>query len=80
MHSHQRRLNEIQSVVYSRFDPVDFPKNDIEVLLTYMKQDKKNEMEGLNFTLLDCLGGAIINQRLDKSMVQEGLQYYASLL
>lgn len=73
-------LNEIQSVIHSRFDPIDFPRNDIELLLTYMKQDKKNEKEGLNFTLLDCVGGAIINQRLDKALVGEGLQYYASLV
>lgn len=73
-------LEEIKGVIFSRFNPILFPLKDVEQLLGYMKQDKKNDKNGLNFTLLDCVGGAIINQSLDKSLVGEGLIYYSSLV
>jgi len=73
-------LEEITGVIFQRFDPILFPTKDVEYLLSYMKQDKKNDKSGLNFTLLDCVGGAIINQRLDTSLVGEGLTYYATLV
>jgi 3-dehydroquinate synthase len=69
-------LEEIKAVICQRFDPVLFQMHDIDHLLGLMKHDKKNDKPGLNFTLLDCVGGAIINQRLDKSLIREGLTYY----
>jgi 3-dehydroquinate synthase len=72
-------LEEIKGVICQRFSPVVFPLQDVELLLDYMKHDKKNDKSGLNFTLLDCVGGAIINQRLDASLVSDGFAYYAAL-
>jgi len=73
-------LEEIKGVISKRFDPILFPAQDVENLINFMKQDKKNDKTGLNFTLLDCVGGAIINQRLSESLVEEGLRYYSEMV
>lgn len=48
-------------------------------LIELMKNDKKNESSGINFTLLTKIGNASFNKEVDVELILESLNYYNSL-
>jgi len=48
-------------------------------LIELMKNDKKNEGSGINFTLLSKIGKANYNKEVDVELILESLNYYNSL-
>lgn len=48
-------------------------------LLRLMKNDKKNNNGKINFTMLDSLGQAVIDQHCAEKQVEDSLLYYAGL-
>jgi len=61
---------------YSYYDCQIFSKEDICQLIL---QDKKNENQQVNFTLLNSLGQCEINQQIPLEWVDESLAYYQTL-
>ena len=49
-------------------------------ILTLIKQDKKNEQDTTQFTLLQGIGNYSINNAVEEGLIVESLNYYNSLL
>ena len=56
------RKKEIQDYLKSNFTLVDCPS--IEQILPFLKNDKKNEYDNINFSLLDDIGSCSYNNEL----------------
>lgn len=70
--------------VISDFILQHYPKYSLrnifsQELIAYMRQDKKNTDEGINFTLLKRIGKGIINHTCSESKIALALNYYDSL-
>jgi 3-dehydroquinate synthase len=61
------------------FGKIKIPSSIYELLLKTMRQDKKNEIEGINFTLLSEIGVFEINHTIDEASIIESLDFYNSL-
>jgi 3-dehydroquinate synthetase len=44
-----------------------------------MKQDKKNDANVINFTLLHKIGSAAVNQTTNEQLITESLNFYQDL-
>jgi 3-dehydroquinate synthase len=61
------------------FGKIKFPTSVYELLLKTMRQDKKNETEDINFTLLSEIGTFEINHTIEEALIIESLDFYNSL-
>jgi 3-dehydroquinate synthase len=62
--------------IYGKVDLSNLAQND---LLNLMKQDKKNDANVINFTLLNQIGEANVNQTTNENAITESLNFYADL-
>ncbi|NJN78009.1 MAG: 3-dehydroquinate synthase [Saprospiraceae bacterium] len=62
--------------IYGKNDLFNLDKND---LLNLMKQDKKNDANVINFTLLNRIGDANVNQTTNEKLITESLNFYNDL-
>ena len=68
-------FQEISSFLRERFKPsTKLPKLDI--LMPFLLQDKKNDAEGINFSLLKGIGNCEYDVKLDMKMIERSLQEY----
>jgi 3-dehydroquinate synthase len=74
----KEEFDEIRTVLWSQFPKIAFDESDIDALFSFMENDKKNETSLVSFVLLENIGSAVINQKLSKECVIEGLSYYLS--
>jgi len=72
-------LNEIESAIKRYFKLVAIPQGHITEIMALIKQDKKNEHETTQFTLLQNIGNYSINNTVEEELVIESLNYYNSL-
>ena len=70
------KIEQISKFIESIYGKISFSKNEYETLFEIMKQDKKNENSGINFTLLKDIGSAKINQLATKEEIFEAFDYY----
>ncbi|MCB0638185.1 MAG: 3-dehydroquinate synthase [Lewinella sp.] len=54
------------------------PEEAFATLITYMRQDKKNEDSRINFSLLPAPGAVAVNQTAEPAVIAEALRYYNS--
>lgn len=73
-------LNTISSTITSFYKSYQLETSDFHQLIELMKNDKKNENNAINFTLLSEIGVAHINQEVEVELILEGLNYYNSLI
>lgn len=73
-------LNTISSTIASFYKPYKLAASDFHQLIELMENDKKNENNAINFTLLSKIGVAHINQEVEVELILEGLNYYNSLI
>jgi 3-dehydroquinate synthase len=45
-----------------------------------MRQDKKNDDERINFTLLSAIGQAVVNATAEVAVIEEAMRYYNGLV
>ncbi|WP_116127437.1 3-dehydroquinate synthase [Lewinella sp. IMCC34183] len=57
----------------------EVPRASFIQLIELMRQDKKNEGDEINFTLLESPGRAVVNQAATPEVILESLRYYNSL-
>ncbi|MFZ4542667.1 MAG: 3-dehydroquinate synthase [Saprospiraceae bacterium] len=72
-------IEQLEKIVlgFSKIFPkVELPENSFDYLIELMHQDKKNEKNFVNFTLLLEIGKAKINQYPDKILICNSLKYY----
>jgi len=72
-------LNDIIRYISSTFPFFKLSEGGIEHILEYMKQDKKNTKQQINFTLLTSIGNSMINQQVDMGLIIESLNFYRRL-
>jgi 3-dehydroquinate synthase len=72
-------MDEAVRFIRSCFKHYSFRSGNFDLILDYMRHDKKNSGEGFNFTLLTSIGNSLINQEADSKLVLESLRYYQSL-
>ncbi|MBN1251295.1 MAG: 3-dehydroquinate synthase [Bacteroidales bacterium] len=74
------KLKEITDFIIKTYGKIQFNKNDYEALFALMKQDKKNENNEINFTLLSDIGKSFINSSATKKEIFEAFDYYFKLV
>jgi len=67
--------DEIEELLKDKYDFPSLPEKDFSAILEDMRQDKKNEQETINFTLLNGIGSAVINQTADEKQILASLIY-----
>ncbi|MFP9113181.1 3-dehydroquinate synthase [Flavobacterium sp. RHBU_3] len=67
---------EIKEVINSLYPVVDFTPNDIEVIMSLLVHDKKNEAGEVKFTLLEKTGKAVINKIVENSLIINAFEDY----
>ena len=70
-------LREAVNYVKAFYSHLSYTCDDYEAFFELMKHDKKNTADGgINFTLLDSIGGIKINQTASKEEIFEALDFY----
>ncbi len=75
----QKDLEEITQFILHHYGRYDFPKLRFPKFLELMRQDKKNETNQINFTMLKSPGEALINQFCSDSLIEDSLHYFLDL-
>lgn len=74
-----KTLKEISTTILNYFSPYPVKEAYFNYYLDLMKNDKKNENENINFTLLNQIGRASINHTVEEDKIREALNYYISI-
>ncbi len=69
-------FKQIEKTIHHYFNKIKFSEKDLNKLTDFMKSDKKNESDEINFTLLKSIGEAEINRTISVSTIHEALKYY----
>ena len=72
-------LMEITDCIIKIYGKIDLSNLDINAALQLMRQDKKNEANVINFTLLHKIGGAKVNQTTNEQLITESINFYREL-
>ncbi len=73
-------LNEIKDFILKHYGKYNIQQFDFEYLISLMKQDKKNEGDEINFSLLKSAGEVEVNCTATPQYIRESLAFYVSLL
>lgn len=74
------QVEEVRILIENIYGNLKFTKADFETLYEYMKHDKKNEGDSINFTLLKKIGDIQINQDCTKEEIFKALEYYLKVV
>ncbi len=74
-----KELRQISEVIINYFPRYSFRSILSPEIIRYMKQDKKNVDDAINFTLIKKIGKAGINFTCSESQITAALNYYDSL-
>ncbi len=72
-------LEAIQNLILKHYGKYEFSASTFPELITLMKQDKKNEQQRINFTVLKQAGEALINQHCSEELIKDSLEAYRML-
>jgi len=72
-------LDEISRFILNIYGHQALQEVEFDRLLELMQNDKKNESEAINFTLINPIGTALINQEVATEQIIESLRFYNSL-
>lgn len=75
----ESEFDEIQGFILNTFPKIEIDKDVIPILLNLMQNDKKNNSNGINFTLLSSIGKAEINKYVDESIIEKAISYYIEI-
>lgn len=70
------KLDEITAVLFEKYGSVRLDAMADHRLLELMRHDKKNTKEGINFTLLEDIGKAVINRQCLPALIMDALAFY----
>ena len=73
-------LNDISTTINGFYNPYELKNSDFHQLIELMKNDKKNENNGIIFTLLSKIGKAHINHEVEVEIILDALSYYNSIV
>ena len=72
----ENKFQEILSFLKILYPKYQFQKKHFPLILNYLKNDKKNEYQKLNFTLLKDIGNPVFNQAIEQDLIEESLNFY----
>ena len=72
-------LQSITTYLLAVYGHQSIPESAFPALLDLMRQDKKNEDDRINFTLLQAPGRAVVNQTAPAERIAAALRYYNGL-
>lgn len=72
-------LKAITEFILRIYGKMDLNPSDFPAFLHLMTKDKKNEGNEINFTLINPIGKALINQTCSNTLIEESLKYYNEL-
>jgi 3-dehydroquinate synthase len=72
-------LKAISDFIVKHYGKYDIEQFDADYLVSLMKQDKKNERDEINFSLLRQAGEVEVNCTATPQYIKESLKYYSSL-
>lgn len=75
----KRDLYKIANFILSVFGKVDISYLNKKEMIKLMKQDKKNDANVINFTLLNKIGNAKVNQTTNEHIITESINFYQDL-
>ncbi len=74
------QLEEIAAYIIRCYEPYILESDSIDMLLDFMKHDKKKLGSQMNLTLLSSIGTSLINQECSIDIIRESIQYYQNLV
>ena len=69
-------LTDIKATFLKRYKKVNFTAEDIQVILSLLKFDKKNSHGNINFVLLNKIGLPTIDEQIPNNLYAEAFAYY----
>jgi len=75
----ETELSEINSFITSLFPFYTIDEMDFHRLIEIMRNDKKNQNDSINFTLLKAIGDPVFDCSCTADEIKESLRYYTSL-
>jgi 3-dehydroquinate synthase len=76
----QHEFREIKTTIFNIYGSFKFKNQDPQQLLALMRQDKKNEGEGINFSLLPTIGSVKVNCIIPEHDILEALKISLNIL
>jgi len=73
-------LSKISSSILSFYKPYQIEESTFHQLIELMRNDKKNDSNEINFTLLSEIGSAHFNNNVGVELILESLNYYNTLI
>ena len=71
-----KKMRQVIQLVKDYYPPFSFNCDDYDTLFDYIKHDKKNSGDRINFTLLSDIGEVHINQNCKKEEIYAALDFY----
>ena len=71
-------MEDIYQHILSLYSPYSLEGDQFHHLIELMKNDKKNESNGINFTLLSSIGNVEINTEVEVDIIIDALNYFQS--
>lgn len=75
----ENELKEISATIVSTYPKYKMDESCYHELIELMKNDKKNDNDTINFTLLSKIGEGVINQNVEMDLIIDALNFYKSL-
>ena len=69
-------LQDISRYLLRHYGHVRLPESAFDHMLATMRQDKKNETDEINFSLLPAIGEVEVNHGVEAGLIVESLRYY----
>jgi 3-dehydroquinate synthase len=69
-------LQAITNFLIQLYGHHHLPEKDFGILIDVMQNDKKNEQDRINFSLINPIGNCVINQYVDSEDILESMRFY----
>ncbi len=69
-------LQDITKFLTQLYGHTHIPENDFDILLDLMQNDKKNEQDRINFSLIQPIGNCVINQHGEVEDILDSIRFY----
>lgn len=74
-----KQVENISKYLFSEYGKLNIEDNAFDKIFLLIQQDKKNDISGINFTLLEDFGKIKINQHGTKEQIVDTLNWYRTL-
>lgn len=72
----EKQLMEITEFILEKYKPLNSVEINADQLIQLMKHDKKNNKEGINFSLISAIGKCETDKIITQNLIIEALNYY----